>query len=723
MADSTRLFISYSRKDGNEAAARLHAALEDHGFGVWRDVRDIDPAQDFTADIERGIDSSDWIVVCITPDTLRDNCFVRREIGYALYEKKPVIVARFAEIGPPVSVFNHTWIDCFADWKSGLNQLLGIFKHQPDIYPIPETESRDPFRAYVEQLLARTVEYFKHAIIGPEPIELESEPSPEAIDRSATQPRRVNPLDQLFHAQLIDENEPDPAPEDMQAFTRFADAFEFYGGRVLLLGEPGAGKTVTLMAHTRNAAAARLDDPDAPLPLYHNVAFWDAENQTPLDEWFAESYGDLLPLDAVQREISAGRVLFLLDGLDELGGKRENPDTKERYDPRKRFMVSVGAIHESPLPNRAIITCRVKDYKDIGQKIALSGAVTLHPLTDDQMREYLREMPDLWAALEADDELREVARTPLLLSLFADGYKENAADAAQLRDLRTSPGDLRDKIFETYGHKRYEREKRRVEQIGESLPFTLEEIYEVLGRVATESVWQKYEDTEGFLWYASFLEATNAEHEDRFIELAIKLHLITPNDYDFEVNPSYRFVHLLLLDYFAFTYAFPRLQDKERGWLRSRCAEALGLIGDERAVELLISTLRDNYADVRRHAAEALGWLGDERAVYPLFLTLRDEDVNVRQSVAIALAELGDLRAVESLIDILGDDWSWHLYRAIDLLGELGDPRAVESLIIALNDERFWVSQRVAYALEQIGTPEALAAVAQWRAEQKTEGR
>ena len=65
-----------------------------------------------------------------------------------------------------------------------------------------------------------------------------------------------------------------------------------------------------------------------------------------------------------------------------------------------------------------IISCRVKDYAEIGEKAALDGALTLQPLDDLQMRDYLQEMPNLWAVLEADSGMREMARTPLLLALF-----------------------------------------------------------------------------------------------------------------------------------------------------------------------------------------------------------------------------------------------------------------------------------------------------------------
>jgi len=138
--------------------------------------------------------------------------------------------------------------------------------------------------------------------------------------------------------------------------------------------------------------------------------------------------------------------------------------------------------------------------------------VTLQNLTDPQIRDYLSaDVPDLWAALEADEELRDVVRTPLLLSLFAFGYKDQGEEAAKLRDLRASPGDLRDAIFGEYVRERYEHEERKLKlrKPPEKMPFTLDEIYEVLGfaaMVATgpdhfgmRSIEQQSEILEAFL--------------------------------------------------------------------------------------------------------------------------------------------------------------------------------------------------------------------------------
>jgi len=86
---------------------------------------------------------------------------------------------------------------------------------------------------------------------------------------------------------------------------------------------------------------------------------------------------DRLALESVRSEIAAGCVVFLLDGLDELGEEREEKyETKKwnsetgkqetvietrQYDPRKRLMDSI------PSRDQIIVTCRVKDYTEIGK--------------------------------------------------------------------------------------------------------------------------------------------------------------------------------------------------------------------------------------------------------------------------------------------------------------------------------------------------------------------
>lgn len=73
---------------------------------------------------------------------------------------------------------------------------------------------------------------------------------------------------------------------------------------------------------------------------------------------------------------------------------------------------------------------------------------------------------------------------------------------------------------------------------------------------------------------------------------------------------------------------------------RSAAEEALGMIGDEKAVPDLIEALKDEDVSVRRHAAGALGKIGDERAIKPLLNAMDDEKWYVRLQVEEAIQDL-----------------------------------------------------------------------------------
>jgi HEAT repeat protein len=145
-----------------------------------------------------------------------------------------------------------------------------------------------------------------------------------------------------------------------------------------------------------------------------------------------------------------------------------------------------------------------------------------------------------------------------------------------------------------------------------------------------------------------------------------------------------------------------RLEDEV--WIvRGRAADALGALGDARAVEPLLARLEDEDRSVRGRAAEALGALGDARAVEPLLARLEDEDGDVRWRAAEALGALGDARAVEPLLARLGDRAGLVRARAADALGTLGDARAVEPLLARLEDEFSVAQEGAARALQALG--------------------
>ena len=66
-----------------------------------------------------------------------------------------------------------------------------------------------------------------------------------------------------------------------------------------------------------------------------------------------------------------------------------------------------------------------------------------------------------------------------------------------------------------------------------------------------------------------------------------------------------------------------------------------------------VRALNDKFPSVKNSSAEALGKIGDLRAVDPLLELLKDDHMGPRSNAAEALGELKDTRAVEPLISTL----------------------------------------------------------------------
>jgi len=102
----------------------------------------------------------------------------------------------------------------------------------------------------------------------------------------------------------------------------------------------------------------------------------------------------------------------------------------------------------------------------------------------------------------------------------------------------------------------------------------------------------------------------------------------TPDQPDDEAADEARFAHFIQL-----------LSDDDEA-SRWKAAEALGRIGDPRAVDDLIGALWDDDARVRLKAAWALGIIGDMRAYAPLQRLYRMETNRTQEIILEALENI-----------------------------------------------------------------------------------
>ena len=88
---------------------------------------------------------------------------------------------------------------------------------------------------------------------------------------------------------------------------------------------------------------------------------------------------------------------------------------------------------------------------------------------------------------------------------------------------------------------------------------------------------------------------------------------------------------------------------------RSAAALALGFVGGDRNIKVLIKVLETDVPLVAMQAAASLGHLDGSEATESLCVALRNADANVRANACTALARLGGEKALSCLTDAVND--------------------------------------------------------------------
>lgn len=122
------------------------------------------------------------------------------------------------------------------------------------------------------------------------------------------------------------------APKPLAPGTPIVEVFDSHdiGGKLLLLGNPGAGKTTTML----DLAAALIQranaDPEEPIPVMMNLSSWQNPQQS-LTEWmwtFLKERRIFIPKDLWKTWLKEKKIIPLLDGLDEVPLERQEAAVK-----------------------------------------------------------------------------------------------------------------------------------------------------------------------------------------------------------------------------------------------------------------------------------------------------------------------------------------------------------------------------------------------------------
>ncbi|MEV0070919.1 BTAD domain-containing putative transcriptional regulator [Amycolatopsis sp. NPDC050768] len=209
--------------------------------------------------------------------------------------------------------------------------------------------------------------------------------------------------------------------------------------QLVVLGDPGSGKSVLALVMTLELLRTRA--PDAPVPVLLSLASWDPRREH-LDRWLAGRLADNHPAllnareygpDAPTRLVLGGHVVPVLDGLDEM--------------PADLRVAALDALDQTMAVGRSLVlTCRSAEYEQVtresGTVMSSATVVRLEPVSRQEAITYLsaRESAgsDRWRPVaerlrrDPDGPLGRVLRTPLMVDLARIGYGRPGEDPAEL---------------------------------------------------------------------------------------------------------------------------------------------------------------------------------------------------------------------------------------------------------------------------------------------------
>ena len=248
----------------------------------------------------------------------------------------------------------------------------------------------------------------------------------------------------------------EPVIESEQSFEfiQASDIFEGMGvGRTLLiLGEPGTGKTLSMLKLAERLIKKAEQDLSLPIPVVFNLSSWVIKRQK-IADWLVEELKEKYQVSKAlgKQWIEQEALILLLDGLDEVKADYRNDCVKAL----NQFLDDHGITE-------TVVCCRVQDYKVLSERLKLRNAICLQPLSSEYINWYLDDIGQpllgLKQLLRRDKELEEFARTPLIFSVMSITYQDYSFERIS-QELRVKDNRY-ERLFDSYIKKMFARKQK-----------------------------------------------------------------------------------------------------------------------------------------------------------------------------------------------------------------------------------------------------------------------
>ncbi|MEP0924362.1 NACHT domain-containing protein [Leptolyngbya sp. ST-U4] len=221
------------------------------------------------------------------------------------------------------------------------------------------------------------------------------------------------------------------------------------GRTLLILGAPGSGKTIALLQLTQRLLERSEQNLRLPMPVVFNLSSW-ARDRKAIVDWLIDELREKYQVPKLLSEpwINRQQLILLLDGLDEVNEEYRNDCVRAL----NKFM--------ELFPQSEVAVCsRVRDYEALSERLQISSALCLQPLSPKQVYEFLDSvggaLAGLRALLKQDADLEQFAQTPLILNFMSAAYQGWSVERL-MQELSSAP-DRTQHLFDTYVDRRLDR--------------------------------------------------------------------------------------------------------------------------------------------------------------------------------------------------------------------------------------------------------------------------
>lgn len=373
------IFLSYCRADMS-IALQIREALESAGHKVWQDTTAITGGAEWIRSIEDGIERAYACVSVISTNSQKSD-WVTIEYLHAQRRQKQIIPIKIDQSEIPIMMLYLNVIHCKESLQSGIHQLLSalptsLVHGHLEKPPTASTSSQRLLEvSYVDRLL---LEYsvwqtMYTPMAGVATISTASN-SRRVVKRQPTNIRPTfTPLQERIQQTFAEETH-----YTQEAFSDITEAVS-KAKQLIILGEPGSGKTTTLWKVAADYAEKCKVDSSSAIPVF--VRLGSVQPNATIEEQVQIELGDI-PYSNLAQE---NRLVLLLDGLNELALEHRLERVEEI-----KTLTKVAKAQNRLL----VVTCRELDY--VGDlDLEIDQRVRISPLSPDRIMNFCNSyLPD-----------------------------------------------------------------------------------------------------------------------------------------------------------------------------------------------------------------------------------------------------------------------------------------------------------------------------------------